>query len=197
MTTMLTVIIGPMFSGKTTELLRRLERYDLAGKKVILVRPQTDTRLFLSHSKLEFEGKTIDVKELKDLPDLVDGYQVIGIDEGQMFPELVPYINQMSLAGKHVIISALNLTSEGKPFNQVSVAMHYADELTKLTAVCMVCGSEYATMSFYKGTQAKTAEILVGGSDLYEARCMKCWIEGIDVSLLEAFERAVETRGIK
>src|SRR5690554_7954903 len=70
---MLTVIIGPMFSGKTTELLRRLERYDLAGKKVVLVRPQTDTRLFLSHSRLEFDGKTIGVKELKDLPDLADG----------------------------------------------------------------------------------------------------------------------------
>lgn len=177
---MLTVIVGPMFSGKTTEMLRRLERYSLAGKRVMLLRPQTDTRQFLVHSKRQFEGKSIWVKDLKDLMGLAADYEVVGIDEGQMLPELVPYVTELSLRGKDLIIAALNMTSEGKPFTQVSLAMNYADELVKLTAVCMVCGSEHAIMSYYKGVQAKTGEILVGGAELYEARCLRCWQRGVN-----------------
>lgn len=177
---MLTVIVGPMFSGKTTEMLRRLERYSLAGKDIVLIRPKIDTRPFLAHSKKEFNGDRFCCKTLEQMVDILDHYHVIGIDEGQMFPELVPYINNASLMGKHIILSALNMTSEGKPFDQVSLAMHYADELVKLTAVCTVCGSEYATMSYYKGAKAKTNDLLVGGAEVYEARCLSCWHRGIN-----------------
>jgi thymidine kinase len=175
----MTVIVGPMFSGKTTEMLRRLERYSLAGKDVVLIRPKVDTRSYLAHSKIEFDGDRLCCKDLNQMLDILDHYHVIGIDEGQMFPEIAPYITEASLAGKHIILSALNMTSEGKPFEQVSVAMHYADELIKLAAVCTVCGSEYATMSYYKGIQAKTVDLLVGGPDLYEARCFRCWQDGM------------------
>ena len=169
---MITLIIGPMFSGKTTELLRRLNRSKIAGKKTILLRPEIDTRDKLTHDDLKTNG--IEEKFLKDLDDInLDEYVVVGIDEGQFFKNLATHANNLANKGKHVIIAGLDATSEQQPFEEILNTIPFAEEVVKLNAICSFCGSEYGSFTYFKAGRKKD-KIVVGGLDLYQAICRKC-----------------------
>lgn len=173
---MITVITGPMFSGKSTELLRRLERAQIAGRKVLLVRPETDTRGQITHNRTRVTIEPIFLPSLEFL-DPTD-YEVIGIDEGQFFPDLPRYANDYAALGKHVIVTGLPLTSECAPFTSITDLLPFAEEIVRLNAICTRCGSEYGSFTHYKPGR-KTQEILVGGKDLYEALCRRCYLESM------------------
>jgi len=169
---MITMIIGPMFSGKSTELVRRLERAQIAGKKVVLIRPDTDTRHQLTHNRSKVTIEPILLPSL----DFFDpsGCDVVGIDEGQFFPELCRYVNDYAAMGVHVIVTGLPLTSELKPFASIVETLPFAEEIVRLNAVCARCGSDYGAFTHYK-TGKKTREVLVGGSELYDSLCRACY----------------------
>ncbi len=170
---MITLIIGPMFSEKTTELIRLLNREKFAKKKVVLVRPETDTRDYLTHSGLNPDIKQVYVNELSDLADRTD-YDVIGIDEGQFFKRISHDANFLANNGKLVIISALNGTSEQQPFESIQDLIPLSEVIIKQNAVCMECGSQYATFSYFK-SGIKKDKIRAGGKTDYEALCRKCY----------------------
>ncbi len=115
---MITLIIGPMFSGKTTELLRRLNRDSIAGKKVILIRNNIDKRVILTHDNMSFNRVKVIISDNLSEMD-VSYYDVIGIDEGQFFDDLIA-ANQWANKGKNIIIAGLDATSEQKPFGKIS-----------------------------------------------------------------------------
>lgn len=169
---MIELIIGPMFSGKSSELLRRLTRYKIAGKKTLLLRPNRDTRGFLTHDNKENSVSQTFVDSIADFKDLYD-YDVIGVDEGQFFPDL-QLIDKWADMGITVIVSALNGTSEKKPFQSVQDIIPLSDHITKLSAVCTNCGED-AQFSFYKDGN-KNSDIVVG-EDEYTALCRVCWNE--------------------
>jgi thymidine kinase len=169
---MLSLIIGPMFSGKTTELVRRLNRYQIAGKKVILFRPTTDTRDHLTHDRLSHDIQEVFTGRLYYTD--WQKYDVIGIDEGQFFTMLKDDADYFADQGKTVIISALNGTSEKKQFDQVQGLIPFAEEIVKLNAVCMDCGSDYGTFTYYKAGN-KTKDVQVGDEHEYMALCRKCY----------------------
>jgi thymidine kinase len=169
---MISLIIGPMFSGKTTELLRQLERAQVAKKRAILLRPKIDTRGFLSHS--EKENKWLK-QEFVDLATFdASSFEFIGIDEGQFFDGLKDFCLKCSLEGKRVVISALLSTSECQLFDPIVQILPYCDEIIKLTAVCTKCGSERGNYTYYLAG-AKTEKVSVGGLNEYTALCDVCY----------------------
>lgn len=166
-----------MFSGKTTELLRRLERAFMGRKKVVLLRPGTDSRPFLSHSPKDISW--LEEKFVKDLSEFdATEYDVIGIDEGQFHKGLKDFCLKYSLRGRNVVISALHATSECEMFDPIIEVLPYCEEIEKLNAVCTRCGHEEAGYTFYLAGN-KTQKVAVGGSDAYTALCDRCYHIGI------------------
>lgn len=163
--------MGPMFSGKSTELLRRLVRHKIAGKNTIMLRPVRDDRGFLTHDNKENSIKELYIDNIEDFSDLYN-YDVIGIDEGQFFDDL-KVVDKWASLGVVVIVSALNGTSERTPFKPIQDIIPLADRIDKIDAVCTSCGAD-AQFTYYKPGN-KDTDIVVG-EDEYTALCRKCWI---------------------
>ena len=168
---MITLVCGPMHSGKTTEMLRRLERAHIGKKNTILIRPSSDTRGFLSHSGVKYNWlREIFVDSLKDVE--ICDCDYIGIDEGQFHNGLKDFC--IKFGHKNIIISALHATSECEMFDQIIDIIPYCDKIIKLNAVCTDCGSEFGNYTHYLAG-VKTDKIKVGGSESYTSLCRNCY----------------------
>ena len=169
------VIAGSMFSGKTEELIRRLTRAEIGKQKVIVFKPSIDNRYsehhIVSHDVSKMACVTIDKSE--EILSKIGEATVIGIDEAQFFDEgILSVVNQLADMGKRVILAGCEMYSSGEPFGQMGALMCVAEQVDKLQAVCMVCGGE-AYIS-YRKERPQNGNILIGYSDIYEARCRKC-----------------------
>lgn len=169
------VICGCMFSGKTEELIRRVRRAHIAKQKVIVFKPDIDTRFsndqIVSHS--EQSHTSVSIKEAKDILEMVDEYQIIGIDEAQFFSsDLIDICNTLADQGKRVIIAGLDQDYRGVPFEPVPQLLAIAEYITKTLAICMVCGNPADRTQRITKSQER---VLVGAKDHYEARCRKCF----------------------
>lgn len=164
-----------MFAGKTSELLRRLRRYQYAQKECILIKYINDVRYsqdaISTHDLVQ--EKALPTDRLERVAHLVQDYHVIGIDEGQFFPDLVEFCEAAANGGKIVIVSALDGTFQRKPFGNVLSLIPMAESVVKLKAVCMVCGKDAA---FSKRIVDDQETELIGGSDMYIAVCRKCFM---------------------
>jgi thymidine kinase len=171
---MITLILGPMFSGKSTELLRRLYRSYLAKKEVVLLRPSIDTRDFLTHNNMMCDWlQQITATGLGNLRCF--DYDVIGIDEAQFHDGLVDFcLRHTKDKQSQIICSGLQASSEGEMFQPIQEIIPYCNDIIKLNAVCVKCGSDAASMTYYK-KGGKKNRVKVGDSAEYEARCLDCW----------------------
>ncbi len=168
------VITGCMFSGKTEELIRRLRRAQIAKQKVKIFKPLIDTRYsessIVSHNDQSLPS--IQIKDIKDVLKLSEDSQVIGIDEAQFFSdEIVNICNELADTGKRVIVVGLDQDYRGIPFEPIPHLLAIAEYITKSLAICVECGNPADK------TQRKTTSserVIVGTSDIYEARCRKC-----------------------
>ncbi|SDM69563.1 thymidine kinase [Siphonobacter aquaeclarae] len=172
------VICGSMFSGKTEELIRRLNRALIARQKVEIFKPAIDTR-YDARDVVSHDSSTIrstPVHTAQEILLFVGDCDVVGIDEVQFFDaEIVNVCNQLANSGKRVVVAGLDMDSNGKPFGPVPDLMAVAELVTKVHAICVVCG-ELAAYSFRK--EASPEQILLGEKDLYEARCRRHFLEG-------------------
>ena len=179
---MLVVVVGPMFAGKTTELIRRVERQVLAGRRAIVFKPSLDARYDSSrvaaHNGLKFDAYVVPPDEagVEAVYKLGLEYDVVAMDEVQFFPpSLADVLNE--LADERVVIAAgLNLDFRGEPFETTTRVMAYADKVVSLTAVCKVCGRPATrTQRLINGRPAPrdSPRVLVGGGGTYEARCRR------------------------
>jgi len=168
-------IVGPMFSGKSEELIRRLKRARIARQRVACYKPDIDLRYhrtsIASHSSQTHEACTVtNVEHLKAalLPQL-DEIDVIGIDEAQFFDAtIIPLTVELVHLGKRILLAGLDTTFNAEPFGPIPALMAIADEVTKLSAVCMVCGAP----AIHTQRLGQSQElVLVGAAGLYEARC--------------------------
>ena len=169
------VIVGSMYSGKTEELIRRLRRAQIARQRVAIFKPAIDDRFgrdqIVSHSELRIPSRA--VTTAKDVLRYAHEAQVIGIDEGQFLgPDLVKVCERLARRGKRVIVAGLDQDYLGKPFEPMPQLLAIAEYITKTLAICVVCGSP-ANRSYRK--KRRTARVVVGGTDLYEARCRRCF----------------------
>lgn len=168
------VICGSMFSGKTEELLRRIKRAQYANQEVALFKPSSDTRYseveVVSHDDNAMISKV--VAHSKDILRLVNGEDVIGIDEAQFFDEgLVAVCEQLALDGKRVVVAGLDMDFRGIPFGPMPALLAVSEYITKVHAICPHCGN-LATHS-YRLVEAEE-KVLLGSGDQYEPRCRKC-----------------------
>jgi thymidine kinase len=168
-----------MFSGKSEELIRRLKRAQIARRRVLCFKPNLDVRYhrtaIASHSAQTLEARTVaNVEELKaELFPLIDEVEVIGVDESQFFePTLVPLALELMHMGKRVILAGLDTTFAGEPFAPVPELMAVADEVLKLSAVCIRCGAPAVHTQRLGASQAL---VVVGAAGMYEARCRACF----------------------
>ena len=168
------VITGCMFSGKTEELIRRLRRAQIAKQSVKIFKPIIDERYsndsIVSHSEQSLPS--IQIKDINEVRQLIGNAQVIGIDEAQFFSEDIIYIcEELANEGKRVIVAGLDQDYRGVPFEPMPQLLAIAEYITKSLAICVNCGNPADR------TQRKTTSserVIVGASDIYEARCRKC-----------------------
>ncbi len=170
------IICGSMFSGKTEELLRRVKRAQIGRQKVQVFKPVIDNRysadFVQSHDANRILSRPVDTAtEILRLTD--DNTRVVGIDEAQFFDDAVVEVAQkLAFRGIRVIVAGLDLDFLGNPFGPMPALLAVAEYVTKLSAVCMVCGNP-ASRSQRIDVQT-TAKIAVGAKDMYEARCRFC-----------------------
>ena len=169
------VICGPMFSGKTEELIRRLVRAQIAKKTVHIFKHSTDNRYsedyIVSHNKNRIKCHSLnDTNQIMYLSDNID---IIGIDEAQFFDDsIIDVSNNLAKEGKRIIVAGLDRDYKAIPFGPMANLLTHADYITKLNAICMVCGNQ---ASFSQRLTKDKAQILVGESEKYEARCRNCY----------------------
>jgi thymidine kinase len=182
----LEVICGSMFSGKTEELIRRLRRAEYANKNVLTIKHKIDDRgsysCILTHDGEQREAYPITSCEegMKALEKLVGSdIEVIGIDEIQFFPEhIVDVLMKLVDRGKRVLVAGLDMDFRSEPFGVVPRLLALADDVTKLRAICVVCGLDANfTQRLIDGEPAHYDDetILVGGKECYEPRCRNCY----------------------
>src|SRR5262252_1651509 len=175
------VIVGSMFSGKSEELIRRLNRARIARQKVQVFKPAIDVRYtaeeIASHSGQKHLSRP--VGSTAEMMNQIEGdTQVVGIDEGQFFDmEIVEAVNRLAREGKRVIVAGLDQDYTGKPFEPMPQLLSVAEFITKTHAICVKCGE---TANYSQRTSDSTARVEVGASDKYEARCRKCFVPHAD-----------------
>ena len=172
------VVCGSMFSGKTDELIRRLVRATIAKQKVQVFKPAIDVRYAVekvtSHTGSNFDA--IPVEKAANIRERVEtDTTVVAMDEAQFFDEeIVDVAHELAERGVRVIVAGLDMDFRGEPFGPMPVIMSKAEKVDKLHAICMTCGHEASrTQRLVNGKPARYDDpvVIVGASELYEARC--------------------------
>ncbi len=175
------VVCGSMFSGKTEELIRRVNRAIIARQKVQVFKPSVDTRYayqrVTSHGGAQFEAEPV-ARAADILARLEPDTEVVAIDEVQFFDWAISDVcNELANRGLRVIAAGLDMDFRGEPFGPMPVLMAQAERVDKLQAICQVCGAPASrTQRLIDGRPASYDDlvILVGASEVYEARCRVC-----------------------
>ncbi len=171
------VVCGSMFSGKTEELIRRLNRARIANQKVEIFKPAVDTRYdeedVVSHNSNAVKSNP--VQNASQILFYDQDFEVVGIDEAQFFDdELITVCDELANRGKRVIVAGLDMDFTGKPFGPIPKLMAIAEYVTKVHAICIRCGN----LAHYSHRKAKDDKlVLLGETDAYEPLCRKCFIE--------------------
>jgi thymidine kinase len=175
------VICGSMFCGKTEELIRRVRRAQIARQQVQVFKPAIDTRYaqreVTSHNGMQIEA--VPVENIAALRPLIDAATtVVALDEAQFFEgDVISLCEELASQGKRVIVAGLDMDFRGEPFGPMPALMARAERVDKLQAICVVCGEPASrTQRLIDGQPAAYDDpvIMVGASEVYEARCRRC-----------------------
>lgn len=180
----LEVIAGPMFCGKTEELIRQVKRAAIGKKRVQVFKHAIDTRYgndrnLHSHAGISFKSELVSRASVI-LKYVRPRTEIVAIDEAQWFGEsLVPVVEKLLSMGKKVLVAGLATTFDREPFAPVPTLMAMADRVTKLSAVCVICGSDavfHKRVIKGKTVDPKIADpSFVGKIESYQARCRRCY----------------------
>jgi thymidine kinase len=180
------IICGPMFSGKTEELIRRLKRLKYSKQDFLLFKPKMDNRysedMVITHDKVEISA--IPIEKAADILSICDEHpnvKVVAIDEAQFFYNepsynLVKVVQMLKLNDYRVIINGLDMDFQGNPFGLMPQLMAIADDIKKLKSVCVICGND-ANMSSRLVSADHLSIVELGSQDKYQPRCYKHWKE--------------------
>jgi len=178
------IVFGPMFSGKTTELLRRIKRYQVANYSCLVIKYEKDTRYdsnaVATHDRQTFEA--ISCSKLSDIADIARQFEVIGVDEGQFFPDTLTFCEEMANLKKIVVVAALDGDFQRQGFGNILNLVPLAENVIKLNAVCMHC---YQEAAFTKRLSNDTAREVIGGADKYMAACRDCHSRNLNLETIE------------
>ena len=188
----LEVICGPMFSGKSEEMIRRLRRAEIAGQRVVIFKPRIDDRYdaadVVSHAGARMRG--VPVSSVGELVGRAGGFEVVGIDEVQFFDrDVVGAALDLADAGVRVVAAGLDQDFRRLPFGAIPDLLAHAEFVDKLQAVCHRCGGPATTTQrLVDGTPAPYSgdTIVVGANEQYEARCRDCHEAGVGLAVAAA-----------
>ena len=176
----LEVVVGPMFSGKSEELIRRVTRALIAKQAVQVFKPALDDR-YEAIAVASHAGRTLEAVAVDGADDVAtkvaDGTEVVAIDEAQFFDDaLVPLVQDFADAGKRIVVAGLDLDFRGEPFGPVPTLLARAEHVEKLTAICRCGAAATRTQRLIGGHPAHYDDpvILVGAEERYEPRCRRC-----------------------
>jgi thymidine kinase len=182
----LELIVGPVCSGKSAELIRKISRYKIAGYNVLLVKPKIDTRSDLIKSRNGCEMIGYELENAEGIYDLIVNYalegegtrdvNIIAFNEAQFYQNLYPVVKDLLQKGFKVVISALDSDFNGNPFGDVTKLLTLSDTVVKLTAVCMKCKNDNAIFS--QKLKIGGDQIEIGDLELYHPRCINCFVPG-------------------
>ncbi len=169
------VIAGPMFSGKSEELIRRLRRAAIARLRLQVFKPAVDTRYseteVVSHSQWRIPSQLVDRAEVV-LERLDPRTEVVGIDEAQFFDQALPRVcSRLADLGKRVVVAGLDMDFRGVPFGPMPELLAIAEQVQKIAAICARCG---APAAYTQRLVAAAEQVVVGAAGVYEARCRRC-----------------------
>jgi thymidine kinase len=190
------VICGPMFSGKTEELIRRLRLAHIAKQRIQIFKPAIDNRFcdghIVSHNEQKFGCTTVTRPE-EILDSIEDSTRIVGIDEVQFFDDSIATIcEKLANRGLRVIVTGLDQDYLGNPFGPMPKLLALAESILKLKAVCQVCGG-WATKS--QRLTPELAQVSVGATDKYEARCRACYDPKMNVEEIQNVIPLIQPNG--
>lgn len=167
------VVCGPMFSGKTEELIRRVRRSQIARQKVQIFKPAIDDRYsetdVVSHSKVSVQATPVK-NAIEIMTKVYDSTRVVAIDEIQFFGEdIIMVVRKLARRGIRVLCAGLDQDYTGKPFGPIPELLAMADRVDKIQAICTACGAPASKT--YRTISDNDDQVLVGEQDMYEARC--------------------------
>lgn len=178
-------IVGPMFSSKSTQLFYHIEKYVIAGRKVVLVRPDKDTRNYFSHSivdeklKLLIEQNKVQTLYTNDLSDKdFSFFDAVFIDEFFMIKNCIDVFKKHYNMNIHFYCAGLIADSDAEMWPEVVKVLPYVDEITKLQGVCTQCGSMYGNHSYFKN--GEKTKLHIGDEGEYECLCSECFLKRLD-----------------
>lgn len=179
----LSIIMGNMFSGKTSELIRRLKRLKVIGKNILVVNSAKDTRspdeVLKTHDNVKFNcHKVYDLFDIVHTRDF-EMADIIAIDEAQFYPRLKKFVDYCLFEKKDVIVAGLDADSFQRKWGEILDCIPMACEVTKLSALCMRCNNGNSGPFTKRIVDNKELE-LIGGSDMYIAVCRK-HLESLDI----------------
>jgi thymidine kinase len=188
----LEVICGPMFSGKSEEMIRRLRRAEIAGQSVVILKPRIDDRYdatdIVSHAGARM--RAVPIASADDVPDRAEGFDVVGIDEVQFLgPAIVGHALALAEQGVRVVVAGLDQDFRRLPFGPMPDLLAHAEFVDKLQAVCHRCGGPATTTQrLVDGEPAPYSgeTVVVGAAEQYEARCRGCHEAGAGAALVAA-----------
>jgi thymidine kinase len=174
------VIAGPMFAGKTEELLRRVRRARIAGQHVVVLTHALDTRAgggrIASHAGLDSPSEAVESAQGVEALVPLDA-DLVAIDEAHFFgPDLVEVVGRLAARGLVVVVAGLDVTFQGAPFEPLPTLMALAERVDKLTAICAVCGADAVFHVRVTKQEAQPGQLVpehVGGAEMYQARCRR------------------------
>jgi thymidine kinase len=183
------VITGGMFSGKTEELIRRLIRAKIAKQNVLAFKANLDDRYdtleIRSHSGMSLKSIPVPITKrgIQQIKEVVEEYEkkhgmvdVIGIDEIHFFDDsIVDLVDELADQGKKIIAAGLDLDFSDEPFEPMKRLLAKAEYVDKLRAVCVVCGEDGTKTQLRGGVVPDAKKVIIGGAELYEARCRRCF----------------------
>lgn len=168
---------GPMWSAKTSQMLKRLERYELKGRRVMLFKPKVDER-YSTEDVVTHTGEKKSAVAVADGKQLIEKLveaetfpNVVAVDEAFMIKDIAEVLTWLFRSGITIIVATLDISFKGKTFKEVEKILSWTTELYKCTAVCKVCGRD-APYTYRKSQDDE--DIIVGGKELYEPRCFSC-----------------------
>jgi len=176
------LIIGPMFSGKTGELIRRMTLAQIAKQEVVIFKPNIDTRYSSKHIVSRGSGKLSCVpihpkfykdKSGKEVITLSKNKTVVGFDEAQFFNlDLIAICDRLAKEGKRVVVAGLDSDYARKPFETITQLVSSAEYVDKMRAICVMCGNP---AHLNKRVVSSPSRVVIGDSEMYEARCRNCF----------------------
>ncbi len=174
------VICGPMFCGKTEELIRRLRRAEIAQMKTVIFKPLIDNRYsddhIVSHNQRKL--KSLAISDVNEILNLSGNADVIGIDEAQFFnDDLVDVCRELAENNKRVVVAGLDSDYRNQPFGPMPRLLCEAEYVDKIWAICVKCGNP---ASFTQRKISESEQVMIGETDIYEARCRTCYESPIE-----------------